>query len=128
MEALIIKQDEENTTPEVILDKENNRFELTGNSLPEDVILFYSPIIKWIEEYTKVPNPVTRVKIKPNYFNSASFKIMLDILAIFEKLKDNGHAVEVQWHYLEMDEDMLTTGKEFESLVKVPFEFIPFME
>ena len=48
MEALIIKEDE--GTPKIILDKDKNIFEISGNSLPEDIIAFYSPVFSWIKK------------------------------------------------------------------------------
>ena len=78
MDALIIKEDE--GTPKIVLDKNNNRFELSGNSLPEDIIGFYRPVYKWIEEYSKQPNQSTKLVIKLNYFNSSSSKAVLDII------------------------------------------------
>ena len=42
-------------TPEVLFDPENNKFELSGNSLPEDTTKFFMPIFDWIDEYIKEP-------------------------------------------------------------------------
>ena len=78
MDPLIIEPTDE--SPEVILDKENGRFEFGGKSLPEDVKEFYSPILIWLENYVKDPNDETHVKFKFDYFNSASAKQILDIL------------------------------------------------
>jgi len=33
--------------PGITLDQENNIFQITGRSLPEDVYTFYDPIIVW---------------------------------------------------------------------------------
>jgi hypothetical protein len=124
MDPLIIKEDkEDNSTPEVILDKENNTFEISGNSLPEDVLGFYMPVIKWLEEYIKQPNPSTKFVLKLNYFNSSSFKVLLDIFTMLDKLLTKGFKIEVEWHYLEMDEDILATGQEFQSLLHMPIIF-----
>ena len=57
MEALIIK--ETNDTPAITFDKENNRFEIKGKSLPENVNSFYEPVLKWLEQYFENPNPKT---------------------------------------------------------------------
>jgi hypothetical protein len=124
MDALVIKEDE--STPRIVFDKDKNFFEVSGNSLPEDVLSFYTPVLKWIEEYKKQPNPKTKLVIKANYFNSASSKIFLDILIKFEAILVLGYEVEVEWHYLDMDEDMLMTGREFQELVKIPFTFFPY--
>ena len=126
MDALIIKEEE--GTPKIILDKDNQRFEVSGNSLPEDIIGFYLPIYKWFEEYMKDPNQRTKLVIKLNYFNSSSSKAILDIITNLAELTYKGFQVEVEWHYLEMDDDNLQTGKEFEGFAKIPFTYIPYQD
>jgi hypothetical protein len=130
MEALIIKEDpEEASTPGVILDKENNKFEIWGNSLPENIAAFYKPIFNWIEEYKKQPNPKTKLFFNPVYFNSSSFKAILDILLMLEELIPQGYEVEIEWKYLETDEDVSVTGKELQGLAKnINFTFSPYYE
>jgi len=126
MDALIIKEEE--GTPKIILDKDNNRFEVSGNSLPEDIIGFYLPVYKWIEEYVKQPNQVTKLVIKLNYFNSSSSKAILDIISNLAELAYKGFQVEVEWHYLDMDDDNFQTGKEFQGFAKIPFRFVPYQD
>ena len=46
-------------TPTVILDAENDIFEISGRSLPEDVTAFYDPILNWLDEYAGSPNAKT---------------------------------------------------------------------
>ena len=57
METLKINNTED--TPSVILDMDNELFEIAGKSLPEDVNTFYKPVLSWIEEYTRNPAPKT---------------------------------------------------------------------
>ncbi len=122
MEPLIITEIE--SCPTIILDKENNKFEMSGNSLPEDVHTFYDPVFKWIKEYLDHPNVKTELSIKLVYFNSASVKAVLDILTLFEELIVKGYEMKVIWYFLEIDEDMLATGEELASVLKIPFEFV----
>jgi len=124
MEPLKIKESE--ATPKIVLDKGNNIFEISGISLPEDVFTFFAPVFKWIEEYIKEPNPAMEFVVKLTYFNTASSKIILDILLKLEELKKKGLDVSISWYHLDMDEDILSTGKEFESMLNIPFKFISF--
>jgi hypothetical protein len=126
MEPMIIKEGQ--STPKIVLDKVNEKFEISGNSLPEDVLRFYSPVFNWIEEYIKQPNRKTELHIKLMYFNSSSSKALLDVLNMFEEVVVNGFIVEIFWYYLEIDEDMLETGKEFEGMLKLPFHFISYVQ
>ncbi len=110
-------------TPNVILDKENNKFEISGRSLPEDVNMFYEPIMNWIDEYSEAPNDKTEFNFKLEYFNTASSKIILDILLKFEEIVENGNDVTIRWHYHEEEEDMLEAGEEYADIVEIPFEY-----
>ena len=126
MEALYIKEDE--GTPKIILDKDKNIFEVSGNSLPEDIIGFYAPVFSWIEEYLKEPNPITKLSVKLNYFNSSSSKAILDLITLLAELSRKGQKVEIEWYYMEMDDDNLLTGKEFEGFAKIHFKYIPYQD
>ena len=111
-------------TPNVILDKDNGKFEISGRSLPEDVNQFYQPILDWIDEYAEGgPNEETRFNFKLEYFNTASSKIILDILLKFEEIVESGKNVRIIWHYHEEEEDMLEAGEEYADIVEIPFEY-----
>lgn len=120
MEALKIQATDE--TPTVILDPVSSVFEFSGKSLPEDVTTFYGPVLKWIEQYTSSPNPKTTVDFKLSYFNTASSKLILDILFALEKIQETGSEILIRWHYEEEDEDMKEAGEEYCDLVGIPFE------
>lgn len=124
MVPLIIEEGQ--STPYIALDNTTGRFEITGNSLPEDVLGFYAPVIAWLEEYVETPAPKTEVHIKLSYFNSSSSKAILDVLVLLEGIAKRNLTIEIIWHYLDLDDDMLSTGKEFESMVAIPFQFVPY--
>jgi len=106
-------------TPRVVLDAENEIFEISGRSLPEDCIEFYGPVFAWLAEYKLHPNELTRFVFKLDYFNTASSKIILDLLTT---LKEIPHT-KIHWYYTEDDEDILESGLEFSEQVPIPFEF-----
>jgi hypothetical protein len=53
------------------------------------------------------------------YFNTASSKLILDVLSALEDIKD----MKILWYFHEDDEDMEEAGQEFSELVEIPFEF-----
>lgn len=109
-------------TPSIILDKSNGIMEISGRSLPEDSTEFYKPVLDWIERYAEDPNISTTFVFKLEYFNTASSKLILDVLYALEDIK----GLKVEWHFHEDDEDMEEAGEEFSELVEIPFEFIPY--
>jgi len=113
-------------TPAVLLDRENGKFEISGKSFPADVGQFYKPILDWLEEYAQNPIPKTVFVMKMDYFNTASSKVILDILYKLEDIAGDGHNVEIKWYYPDDDEDMKETGEEYDEIVDVPFELIEY--
>ena len=115
-----------NDTPRVLFDSENDIFEISGRSLPEDVVTFYQPVIDWLDEYKNFPNEKTEFVFKYIYFNTATSKLVQDILFKLEQIYESGNEVVVIWYYEQDDEDMMDLGEEFREYVEVPFELIPF--
>ena len=113
-------------TPNVILDAENEIFEISGRSLPEDVASFYDPILNWLDEYSEGPNEKTIFNFKLVYFNTASSKLLLDILMKLEEIHESGNEVLIRWYYPEEDEDMEEAGEEYSDIVDVPFEQVSY--
>ena len=124
MEPLVIQAKED--TPGITMDPGAGKFEVTGKSLPEDVATFYAPVLEWLDNYKSDPLPKTVVEFRLTYFNTASSKIIMDIMVKFEELMEAGNEVMIKWYYPDDDEDMQEAGEEYEELVEVPFEHIPY--
>lgn len=124
METIKIQGTED--TPKVIMDKDNEIMEISGRSLPEDVASFYDPILNWLDEYADSPNDKTVFNFKLVYFNTASSKLLLDILMKLEEIHEADNDVLIRWHYPEDDEDMEEAGEEYADIVDVPFEQVPY--
>ncbi|HAN77525.1 MAG TPA: nuclear pore complex subunit [Bacteroidales bacterium] len=124
MEVIKIKGTDD--TPNVVLDAETGTFEISGRSLPEDVAAFYEPIIEWLDLYAKSPMAKTVFDFKLEYFNTASSKLLLDVLLKLEDMADDGNEVLVRWHYPDDDEDMQEAGEEYADIVDVPFEQVSY--
>ena len=121
-----IKIESQEDTPKIIFDPENEIFEISGRSLPEDAVLFYEPILAWLKEYSQNPNPVTEMHVKLNYFNTASSKLLLDLLMVLEDMVEDGKDCKIMWFYDEEDEDMEEAGEEYSELIEIPFELITY--
>lgn len=120
MEPLLIEQTDD--CPGIVLDPVDKLFEISGKSLPEDVLEFYQPVLDWLNTYRADPIAKTAFNIKLIYFNTASSKMIMDIMLIFEEMVEEGHEVVIKWHSHVKDEDMQEAGKEFEDMIAVPFE------
>jgi hypothetical protein len=94
METLDIKAT--NDTPRVIFDPENEIFEISGRSLPEDVVSFYQPVLDWLDEYSVHPNKETEFIFRYIYFNTATSKLVQDIIFKLEGMYGSGESVKIQ--------------------------------
>jgi len=132
MEPLYIEPTE--FTPKVFFDPESSTFEISGFSRPENVIGFYRPILKWLEEYNEkvlsqnldFSKSLLTINIKMTYFNSASSKFLLDILLEFMKFHSKGNEVEVNWFYEDGDDEIQESGEEISDMLGYPFNFISY--
>jgi hypothetical protein len=117
---------ETGTTPYVLLDSLNGVLTFEGRSIPENVIEFYHPIIKWIEEYSLSPLDETKVFFKLEYFNTSSSKRIFDVMKRVEGITiQTGKSVTINWYYEEDDEDIFFAGSDYKALItKVEFNLI----
>jgi len=119
MEIINIEATDE--TPRVLFNVGEGTFEMSGKSLPEDVTVFYNPILTWLDGYALEPNAETLFVLKMDYFNTASSKLILDILLKLEEINEEHGGITIDWYYREDDEDMEEAGDEFSDIVEIPF-------
>lgn len=127
MEPLLIEGTD--VLPRISFDPASRTFEISGESRPEDASYFYSPLIKWMENYRShllsqngaVTTANMLLNIKMPYYNSSTSKYLLDLLKIFGQLHNEGHTVEVHWLYESEDIDLKEKGEELSRIVRTPF-------
>jgi len=121
MEKLLYIQTE--NTPYVNFEI-NGFLEIKGKSIPENGYTFFKKIFDWIDEYSKNPKSETILNIQLDYFNSATSKCLITIFKKLENIFNNNNNVMIRWFYKKDDEEIFEAGKDFKSIVKIPFEII----
>lgn len=98
-------------TPEIIL--ENGILSMRGKSYPENTFEFYSPVMKWLEEYLD-EDTVEKIVVNMEiiYFNSSSSKLFFDFFDLFDENKEK-HIIEINWVYDEENESAQEAGEDF---------------
>jgi hypothetical protein len=123
MEKLFIAKTED--TPEVDFNPETAELKMSGRSLPEDVTTFYAPVLAWLDELEEGPGGAYKFIVNLEYFNTASSKLILDILMRLEDIHTGGStSIEVVWNYDKRDTDMEEAAEEYSELVEVPFTIV----
>ncbi|MFC2152543.1 DUF1987 domain-containing protein [Bacteroidota bacterium] len=118
--SLIIEK--ELDTPYIKL--EAGLIKMEGRLMPENILLFFKPVEKWINRYLKKPAEFTKIDLNLSYLNSCSTKRMCDLLKFFNKKFLEGYNMKIYWTYEEGDDTMQEIGNDLESAVEIPFEYI----
>jgi hypothetical protein len=131
MDALIIEATE--FTPMVSFVPETRMIEFSGVSRPENVSEFYSKVLDWVAGYESelYKNKVlggkkfdVNVIFRFSYFNSASAKMIYQLLECLFRLKNMGYTINIDWHYDDGDDQMLDDGEELSEAIDIPFNFV----
>ena len=131
MNSLIIESTK--ITPEINFDIENSTLSLLKVSKPEDAIGFYKPLFDFIDQFknqrikTKEVDKIT-INFKFEYFNTASSKVIYELLERFITIKEEGVEICVNWVYHTDDEDMLEDGEIMSEALELPFNFLSIEE
>jgi len=117
-------------TPGISFEPDKGKFEISGISLPENVLDFYTPVLDWLDKFEKslVTDPVSTPAIlqfsfRLCYYNSGSVRFLISILQIIKRLCDHAK-VRVEWFYEKDDIHLYDNGKELEELTGLTFQFI----
>ena len=124
MEPLLIEPT--HNSPKIILDQANNKFEISGRSLPENIVVFYNPIREWLNIYAKNPNPETNFEIKLTYYNSATFKVLSGIFQTLSKIYNEGFEVTIYWYHEKEDTEFKEEVDYLFEMVDVPFKYVSY--
>ena len=110
-------------TPYVLL-QADGYCKIEGNSYPEDIATFYIPIVKWFEKYELTGRNDLQLDMKLEYFNSSSSKIFIEIFERLLKYQDKN--VVVNWYYPQNDEEILESGKIYQGISNLSFNYIAY--
>lgn len=109
-------------TPYVFLEK--GLIKMEGCMMPENVLIFFKSIDKWIKNYLKNPCDFTKIDLKFSYLNSCSTKHLCDMLMLFNQQYLNGYDMKIYWTFEDEDDTVQEIGDDLESMLDIPFEFI----
>ncbi len=101
-------------SPAVSFDFANHRLKISGESYPENVAAFYTPVFAALDRYlAELGGGRCRFDLELIYFNSSSAKAIMMLLEKLDAAAANGAAVTVYWYYDEEDDTMQELGEEF---------------
>ena len=123
MNILHVNQTED--TPLVHFDPETGKFEIKGNSIPENIHLFFDPIFEWFDKYLEQPCKKTEFIFEMKMISSASTKMFYELMNKIDTLYEKSDCeVSIIWLYSIYDDEIREIGNDFKDGVLVPFEIV----
>lgn len=105
----------------------SGKLTIEGKSFPEDPVVFYEPIIKWIKDLKETSPGSILMTVKLEYFNTSTSKLILYIFRLLESFHvEKKSDVKIIWYYYKYDEEMIESGMDYQSIVDVPFELVEY--
>jgi hypothetical protein len=119
---------ETSKTPEIKCELDTGTFYISGRSIPENSIEFYTPLFDWLDSYVENPKEKTEINVELEYFNTSSSKCLVEVFRRLEKIKNKGQEVAINWFYEEDDEDMEESGEDFKEIINIQINMIEMEE
>ena len=114
------------TIPKVVFDAQTGNCEISGESSPEDVLIFFQNLNSWLNEYIQdVKGPIS-LTLNLSYFNTSSSRGIFRILTILKKYQDEGGEVKITWHYDEDDQDMYEEIIDHDEVAEISILKVPY--
>lgn len=108
--------------PKAVFNADTGKLVLEGRSILENTLLFFQPLLDWIDEYKENPAEKTEFHLVMDYFNTSASKFILTIFEKLEELYNSGEKVEIYWYF--NDEDMEDLGEDYKHLIAMPFHIV----
>lgn len=120
-------------TPEINFDIDTNTLSFLKVSKPANAIDFYKPVFDFIDlfEKEKIKSKIVKeliINIQFDYFNTATAKIIYELLDRFKRIEKQGVGIVVNWFYYPDDEDLLEEGEIMADAIKLTFNYCPIIE
>lgn len=117
-------------TPEINFDIENNTLSFLKVSKPANAFEFYKPVLEFIDNFekAKVKSKIVKelvVDFKFDYFNTATAKIIYELLEKLKRIREQGVEIIINWFFHSEDEDLLEEGEIMAEALGMTFNFIP---
>lgn len=112
-------------SPSINLNADTGLLQIHGSTLPENSLIFYKPVLDWLDKYVENPNSKTNVEFRMILINTSSSKVFIDIFRRINQLvSDQSSEVTVYWYYEEEDEDIYDMGMQYKEFCKAQFNIV----
>jgi hypothetical protein len=110
-------------SPFVYLDSEEGIIIIFGRSISDNVVEFYKPILRFIDEHF-LDNKMIQVYFRIIYCGSASGKYLQLLVQKLDKIFLKGQKMNIFWFQEEENYDMYTDGQEYQDFASIPINIV----
>lgn len=112
-------------TPRILFNEKTSSWIVSGRSYNKEPRSSYEPIIKWLET---LDGPGTySFEFKLEFFDTSSFKVIVDILSYLQKKISKNLELSIKWFYESDDEDMRDSGESLKEIItELPLELVSY--
>ena len=109
-------------TPKVTGNKNLSELIFKGNSYPENVLQFYTPILNWVESLS---SEKTEIKVECQFYYIASSSVIA-FLKLLQKIESsfNKENISFTWKYEDGDDDIKKIGQDYSTILDTPIKII----
>jgi hypothetical protein len=112
-------------SPDVRIDGQDGIMEISGNSTFDRPNDFYRQIARWVHAFHMDSKEIQTVNVKFSELDKASMRWMMFLLKEVEKISsDRNKMVVVNWYYNGSNDVIRSTGENYKTQVKLPFNLI----
>lgn len=112
--AFYLERQKTGSTPYVLVDEEKSFIKIEGESYHENVIGFFKEINDWLENYLESDFDTLTFECGMEYFNSATAKLLLNILINMDEHASDNKKIIVNWISTEDNDIIIECGEDFQ--------------
>lgn len=90
-------------TPQIDLNRFTGEIVFFGKSIPENANKVYEPVLNWVKEYIHHARPITNIRLRLEYFNTASSLWLSKIVKVLIQIKEPDYRLILHL-YLEIED------------------------
>lgn len=114
------------TRPSLLFNAASAEWIISGRCYHNDPRGVFEPVFSWLRGLERQCGRECRFQFRLEFFDTASYKVLLDMLAELKRRIAACTKVElsIQWFYEADDEDMRESGETLMEALRLPFELI----
>jgi len=123
--ALYLEKEKTTSTPYLLIDEKKNYLKLEGRSFHENITDFFKEVFDWLDVYLTTDFGSFTFDLEMDYFNSATSKLLHNMLMKMDKYTTDKNKVIVNWITTEDNDIIIECGEDLlDEVEKLTFNMV----